>query len=445
MNFLATARAQRRALLAASLAAGVAVATAGCSGSAGSVSDKTTGVTISVAESTPAPPKAMLDAFTKQTGITVKWTNVDWDSLQTKITAAATAKTYFADVTDVDWSRVGQFEKLGWFQDMSDLVDTDKLKSDLPQLNSFTADGKVIALPGDAMFMVTTVNTKMFADAGITTMPKTIDEYTQDLKTVKAKGIVKYPLNIPFAAAEGLSTYWYETTGAFGGTVLTDDGKPAFTSPDSAGYKAAQWMIQAAKDGLVSPGEINTTDTQGQQNLMATGKVASTFSDYAGNVGTLYNVKDTSTVTGQVTYIPTPTASGSTSKNLDNPDGIGIPATAKYPKAAAKFIEWYSSAAVQEKFAGLGSADQLYSSFSLPAHLTAVHALSTGNKLDQGATLQQMFQSTTAPIFPGGAPTWYSSLSQAVYTNLHSAAAGEETADQAIAKIASAAKKAANG
>jgi multiple sugar transport system substrate-binding protein len=444
-NVLTTARARRNGVAAVALGVGLTLATAGCSGSSGSASDKTSGVTINVVESSAAPPKAMLDEFTKQTGITVKWTNVDWDSLQTKITAAATANTYFADVTDVDWSRVGQFEKLGWFHDMSDYIDTDKLKADLPQLNSFTSGGKVVALPGDAMFMVTTVNTKMFADAGITTMPTTIDEYTHDLKTVKAKGVAKYPLNIPFAAAEGLSTYWYETTAAFGGSVLTDDGKPAFTSPDSPGYKAAQWMISAAKDGLVSPGEINTTDTQGQQNLMATGKVASTFSDYAGNVGTLYNVKDTSTVTGQVKYIPTPTASGATAKNLDNPDGIGIPMKAKYPKAAAKFIEWYSSADVQEKFAGLGSPDQLYSSFSLPAHLSAVQALSTGNKLDQGATLQQMFQGSTAPIFPGGAPTWYSSLSKAVYTNLHSAAAGEESADQAIQKIAEAAKKGANG
>ncbi|WP_022882574.1 ABC transporter substrate-binding protein [Gryllotalpicola ginsengisoli] len=443
MKLFATAARRRRGVLALGLAAGLVAVASGCSNSA-AVSDKTSGVTINVVESAEAPPKAMLDQFTKQTGITVKWTNVDWDSLQTKITAAATAKTYFADVTDVDWSRVGQFAKLGWFYDMSDYVDVDKLKADLPQLNSFTADGKVVGLPGDAMFMVTTVNTKMFAEAGITKMPTTIDEYTQDLKTVKAKGVVQYPLNIPFAAAEGLSTYWYETTGAFGGSVLTDKDEPAFTSPDSAGYKAAEWMIQAVKDGLVSPGEINTTDSQGQQNLMATGKVASTFSDYAGNVGTLYNVKDTSTVTGQVKYIPTPT-SGGEPKNLDNPDGMGIPVTAKYPKAAAKFIEWYTSAAVQEKFAGLGSADQLYSTFSLPAHLTAVEALANGDKLDQGATLKQMFQNSTAPIFPGGAPTWYSSLSKAVYTNLHAAAAGSETADQAIKKIASTAKQLASG
>ena len=75
----------------------------------------TKGVTITVALADRAPPKASLAAFTKSTGITVKWTNIDWDSLQTKIAAASTSKTYFADATDVDWSRVGQLGKLDWF------------------------------------------------------------------------------------------------------------------------------------------------------------------------------------------------------------------------------------------------------------------------------------------------------------------------------------------
>ena len=104
-------------------------------------------------------------------------------------------------------------------------------------------------------------------------MPTTIDEYTSDLKKIKGKGVVEHPLNIPFAAAEGLSTYWYETTGAFGGTVLDQSGKPQFTSPGSPGYKAAQWMVDAIKTGLVPPGNINVTDSQGQQTLMAKGQV----------------------------------------------------------------------------------------------------------------------------------------------------------------------------
>src|SRR3954451_1429263 len=264
------------------------VLVAGC-GSGGSAqgSSKTRGATITVALASEPPPKAALADFTKQTGIKVKWVNIDWDSLQTKISAAATSKTYFADATDVDWSRVGQLGKLGWFYPMDKYVNTKSMSADLPQLASFTTGGKVVGIPYDASFMVTTVNSDMLARAGITSMPSTLDAYTNDLKQVQSKGVSKHPLNIPFSAAEGLSTYWYETTGALGGTILDKNAKPQFSDPSSPGYKAATWMVGAVKSGLVPPASINVTDSQGQQTLMAKGLVASTFSDYSGMIGSL--------------------------------------------------------------------------------------------------------------------------------------------------------------
>lgn len=289
------------------VAAALALAMAGCGApSVGNddASDQTSGVTINVVLAAEPPPKALLDEFTSETGIKVNWTNLDWDSLQTKISAAAAANTYFADATNVDWSRVGQLGKLGWFTPVETFLDTDAMKDDVPQLASFTTDGHVVGLPYDASFMVTTVNRAMFEEAGVTELPQTIDDYTEALRKIKSKGVVEYPLNIPFAAAEGLSTYWYETTAAFGGSVLDAEGKPQFAEPDSPGYKAAQWMVDALKDGLVPPGNINVIDSQGQQTLMATGQVASTFSDYSGTVGTIYDVEGSSKVTGDVEYLP---------------------------------------------------------------------------------------------------------------------------------------------
>jgi multiple sugar transport system substrate-binding protein len=419
--------------LTAASAVGVLFGVAACSGGgANDASQRTRGVTISVALGAP-PPAEQLKEFTNKTGIKVKWTNIDWDSLQTKISAAAAAKTYFADATDVDWSRVGQLGKLGWFIPMNTLLDTKAMAPDMPQLASFTEGGKVVGIPYDASFMVTTVNKNLFKKAGITATPTTIDEYTSDLQKVKSAGVVKYPLNIPFSAAEGLSTYWYETTGAFGGTVLTPQGKPAFSSPDSAGYKAAVWMVNAIKTGLVPPGNINVADSQGQQTLMAKGQVASTFSDYSGNVGTLYNIKSTSSVVGDTEYIPTPGVSGPVG-NLSNPDGIGVPKEAKYPKAAAELIKWFTSAEQQANFTGLNGTSKVYSGFTIPSRLSVVKKMSTSGNLDGGEELTTMLK-TAKPVFPGGAPTYYPKFSNAVYTNLHAAATGSMTAAAAIKAI----------
>jgi multiple sugar transport system substrate-binding protein len=353
-------------------ALGLTLLASGCSGNASSGgSDETKGVTITVAWLNPAPPKATLDAFTKETGIKVKWTTTDWDSLQTKISAAATSNTYFADVTDVDWSRVGQLGKLKWFYPMDDYLDVKSMTDDMPQMSSFTSDGTVYGIPFDSSYMVTTVNEDIFAKAGITEMPTTMDEYTKDLQQIKAKGVVENPLNIPFAAAEGLSTHWYQVTSAFGGSVLDDKGRPQFASPDSAGYKAADWMVKAMKDGLVPAGNINVTDSQGMQNLMAKGVTAATTSDYSGNVGSLYDVPTSSTVVGQVQYIPTPGVDGPAA-NLGNPDGVGIPKQAKYPTAAAKFIEWVTSTEIQAEFAGASGPDKVLPNYPTPSRLTAM-------------------------------------------------------------------------
>lgn len=427
----------RLAIAAGALATGLILT--GCSSGAAPTNSQTKGVTITVALAASPPPKAALAAFTKDTGITVNWSNIAWPDLQTKITSAAEANTYFADATDVDWSRTGQFAKLGWFIPMQKYIDTKSLAKDMPQLTSFTSNGQVVGIPYDASFTVTTVNKQIFDKAQITDMPTTMADYTKDLQQIKEKGILANPLNIPFAAVEGLSTYWYQTAAAFGGGILNAKGEPQFTDPNSGGYKAAQWMVDSYKGGLVPPGNINIKGGDAQQTLVAKGLVASTLSDYAGNVGSLYNIPSESTVVGQIDYIPTPGVGGQAAPNLSNPDGIGIPKSAKYPAAAAKFIEWLVSTQNQAAFAGADGPDKVWSSYPLPSRSSAIAVLNAKGKLAGGDQLLDMLRKSE-PVFPNGAPTWYAQFSNSVYTNLHAAAVGSMTVPDAIAKMAGTAK-----
>jgi multiple sugar transport system substrate-binding protein len=390
-------------------------------------------VTITVALASPSPPQALLNDFTAKTGIKVNWVNMGYPDLQTKITAAGAANTYFADATDVDWSRVGEFAKTKWFLPLDKYLDTGSLSKDMPQLAGFQVGGQTIGIPYDASFLVTTVNTDMFAKAGITTMPTTISAYTDDLKKIKAAGVVKYPLNMAFAAVEGLSTFWYQTTAAFGGTVLTDDYKPAFTDPNSAGYQALTWMVNAYKDGLVPPGNINLKGGQADSTVMAKGLAASTLTDFSGNVESTYDVPSASTVTGKVTYIPTPGLTG-VAGNISNPDGIGIPKAAKNPEAAATFIEWFTSAANQAQFSGLNGPSGALPGYVYPSRLSALSQL--GDKLGAATKVIAGLSSDTKPAFTAGPPPWYSEFSNAVYTNIHSTVAGQETVEKAVAQIA---------
>ena len=393
-------------------------------------------VTINVALAYPAPPKSMLAAFTAKTGIKVNYSYIQWDNLQTKIVAAAEAHTYFADVADVDWSKVGEYYQTKWFLPLNKYFSPATLSSQYPQMASFVRNGQLLGMPADVSLLVTTVNTKDFAKAGIKTMPTTLAQYSADLNKVKSAGVVQHPLDVPLAAAEGLSTYWYELTSAFGGQVLSSSYKPEFTSANSPGYKAMEWLVSAYKTGLVPKGNLELLDSQGFSEDMAHNLTASVFSDYSGDVGTVYDVPSSSTVVGDVNYIPTPGANGP-APNLANPDGIGIPTEAKNVSAAVTFIKWFDQASNQAAFAGANGPSEVISGFPLPANVAGLSDLVKSGKVPGATELATLAEHHSRAIFPAGAPPWYPAFSNAVYTNLHSAAAGQESVASAISAIAS--------
>ncbi len=418
------------------LSVGLTALAAAC-GSSSSAPSTTSSASssITVAVAYPAPPKALLDEFTKQTGIKVTWVNIGWDDLQTKIAAAASANTYFADAADVDWSKVGEYQRTGWFYPLNKYFDVASLRSDMPQLNTFISDNELMGMPFDSSFLVTTVNTKDFAKAGITTMPATLSAWTADLKKVGAANGMASPLDIHFATAEGLSTCWYQITSAFGGQVLTAQDSPAFTSPSSPGYQALAWMVNAYKSGLVPKANINETDYQGFTTEMARNRVAAEMCDYSGSVASIYNVPSTSSVVNDTEYIPTPGATG-VGGNVANPDGIGIPKTAKNVAGAVKFIKWFTNTENQATWAGLQGAKDVVSTFPLPARLSSFNLMIKAGNIAQASQLATILKAHAKAPFPNGAPPWYVQFSAAVQTNIHEAAAGQETVQQAVSAIA---------
>ena len=411
-------------------------AACGSSGSSsGSSASSSSSKSITVAVAYPSPPKALLAQFTKQTGIKVTWVNIGWDDLQTKIAAAASANTYFADAADVDWSKVGEYQRTGWFYPLNKYFDVASLKSDMPQINTFVSNNDLMGMPFDSSFLVTTVNTKDFAKAGITTMPTTISAFTADLKKVGTANNMASPLDLHLATAEGLSTCWYQITSAFGGQVLTSKDAPAFTSPSSPGYQAMAWMVNAYKSGLVPKGNINETDYQGFTTEMARNRVAAEMCDYSGSVASIYQVPSTSSVVNDTEYIPTPGANG-VGGNVANPDGIGIPKTAKNVAGAVKFIKWFTATENQGTWAGLQGAKDVVSTFPLPARLSSFDLMVKAGNISQASQLDTILKAHAKAPFPNGAPPWYVQFSASVQTNIHEAAAGQETTAQAVSAIA---------
>jgi multiple sugar transport system substrate-binding protein len=136
-----------------------------------------------------------------------------------------------------------------------------------------------------------------------------------------------------------------------------------------------------------------------------------------------------------VQYVQTPGAQG-VGPNVANPDGIGIPKTAKDPAAAAEFIKWFTQANNQAIWSGLDGPSDVIGGFPLPMRLSGLALLAKSGKVPQAAEMETLLREHAQAPFPQGAPPWYAQFSNAVNTNIHQAAAGQETVQQAVTTIA---------
>lgn len=378
----------------------------------------------------PSPQGATIAAdFEAETGIHVDLQTLSWDDIRPKLVTALVAGTAPADVSEFDWSWTGQFAAAGWFLPLNDVIDADTVK-DIGVSKIFTVDGKLLGIPYSNDFRVMLVNKKHFADAGVTAMPKTLDELVAAAKKIKEKGISQYPIGLPLSATEGASTSWYLLTKAFGGELFDKDFNPLFTKPDSAGYKALAFELMLLKEGLVDPASTGLKDSQINEGMFSQGITSIMISGEPGRLGQM-NDPAQSKVAGEAQAILVPTASGAT-RSFGLPEALSIPNVSTHKEAAIAFVKWFTSKEFQEKNAANGI---------LPTRTSALSELNTSGKLNSGEALVAQSK-TVEPLFQQGTPPWYPQFSSGVNTAINSAAKGQMTVDEAMQAIATAAKQA---
>ena len=78
----------------------------------------------------------------------------------------------------------------------------------------------------------------------------------------------------------------------------------------------------------------------------------------------------------------------------------------------------------------------MVSTFPLPARLSSFNLMIKAGDIEQASQLAAILKAHAQAPFPNGAPPWYVQFSAAVQTNIHEAAAGQETVPQAVSAIA---------
>lgn len=371
------------------------------------------------------PTDEQLEEFKEETGIEVEVAEVGWDDIREKLATAASAGKCAADVVEVDWSWVGEFEAAGWLEPL-DVSDADK--EDMPALGTFMIDGKVLAMPYANDYRLAYYNKEQFSKAGIEKEPQTWDEVLDACRKLKASGTVEYPFAIALNAEEKTSTCLMWLAYTMNGAVWNKDGS---FDKDSV-LEALKYMETLIKEELVAPEDKTSSGMDAYMRIC--GGTAAFLTGPTSFVSRIQN-EELCSVVGQIEPIMVPGKTGKAEKTMPLPEAIGVNSFSENKEAAKKFVEWYTSADMQKKLNKTNSA--------IPTRTSVLEALIKENAIQNSGAMLEEAKIVSSP-FPNGIPSYYAEMSSAMYNAINKMALGELNAEEAYAEMETALDKLLN-
>jgi multiple sugar transport system substrate-binding protein len=203
---------------------------------------------------------ALMQDFTKQTGIQVQVEAVPWANVNDKLTTAV-ASGNGPDVMQIGLSMLPTFESAGALLDLSAYVKDHPGLQSSNYLSAVASDkinpqGKVLSVPWVSDVRVLFYRTDILGAAGISSPPATWTEFHDDAAKLAKRGQGKYGYYIP----QWDSALPVEFTWEAGGNVMDGNGKVTFDTPQFK--SAADFYLSFYKDKLV-PTSSDFDQTQG--------------------------------------------------------------------------------------------------------------------------------------------------------------------------------------
>ena len=359
--------------------------------------------------------KAEFQKFTQRTGIKVNLQILPFDQVHDKTVASEAAGTAPADLMEVDSLWVGQYVAAGWLDPVAKYV-APKTLSTVSAKANFTINNTLYGMPWVVDFRWTAAaNMTMLAKAGVSAEPSSWADIMTAAKAVQAKGVVKYPVAMELDVEATTAEPWLTLMVSAGGTLLDAKGKPTFTDPNSAGYKAAAFLRSLYVAGLINPGSVNLTGNEAIANFAA-GQAAFGIPSGPGIISTETNAKTAKVANDRVVGLLAGD-NGVANSAYGLPESLGIPSNAKNKCAASMFLAWWNETP-QEVFRYTQP-----SGGSFPAQQVAIDDVLAHQKPAIAQSIKQVLPSIK-PLFVNGAPTWYPSFANDMATTLQAVILG---------------------
>lgn len=363
-----------------------------------------------------APTEEMLAEFKAETGITVKVLPTAWDDTKSKISIAAAGKKAAADVIEVDWSWVGEFQNAGWLESLE--VD-ETTQKDIPSVSYFKVGNQIYAVPYANGLRLAYINKDMLSKAGISEYPKTWTEAEAVFDKLKRNKITDYPMLFPLNAEE-------KTTTSFLTLAYTRNGK-VFNNDDTLNKESALDTLQLIKKyidkGYINPASVSTP---GIDTFRGINNAQGAFLIGPTSFITSSNDPKVSKVVGQITTIPVPGIDGPAKQTITFTEAVGVSAYSQNKEAAKKFVEWFSRPEIQLK---LNKAIN-----NTPTRTSVIEQMVKEGIIKTPGSIVEQSKIVASP-FPNGVPKYYTKMSTEIFNIINQLGQGKLTPEEAANKM----------
>lgn len=366
--------------------------------------------------------KNLISTFeAENSGIKVKWVDVPWSAMPSKILTAVSAKTA-PDVVNLNPDFASQLAGRQAWLDLDAKVPTEVRSTYLPNIwEASSLNGKSFGIPWYLTTQLTIYNTDLLKQAGISKPPETYAELAEQAQQIKQK-TGKYALFVTLVPQD--SSEVLESFVQMGVPLVDAKGQAAFNTPE--GKAVFQYWVDLYKNGLL-PQEVLTQGHRHAIELYQAGNTALLFSGAEFMTTIAKNAPTIAQVSGTA-----PQITGKTGKKNVAVMNLVIPRATDQPDAALKFALFVTNNQNQLTFAKAANV--------LPSTVQALSdsyfkSTPTDDSSVEKARVISASQLKQAEVL---IPTLkdIKLLQKAIYENLQAAMLAEKTVEQAVSDAA---------
>ena len=354
-------------------------------------------------------------------GITVRWVDVPWGDMQSKILTAASAGTA-PDVVNLNPDFAAQLAGRNAWLILDDRIPEATRQEYLPNIwQANTLNDETFGIPWYLTTRLTIYNQELMQQAGVAAPPSTYEELAEVARQVHDT-TGKYAFFATFVPTDSADVLQSFTQ--MGVSLLDQEGMAAFDTPD--GRAVFQYWTDLYQDGLL-PREALTQGHRRGIELYQAGETAILTS----GPQFLKTIEANAPAIAQQTAIA-PEITGSTGKKGVAVMNVVVPRSTDNPDAAVDFALFITNNANQLEFAK--AADVLPSTAAALEDSYFADAANATTTLEQARALSATQMSEAEVLLPPHEDI--KELQQIVYDNLQAAMLGDKTVDEAVADAA---------